>query len=636
MWVSHSNFKRKVKRKINQDIEPHEVFLDTMSEEKEGDHKIEVPLSAKILRWFLVVVFFVFASLFIKTFQFQVLEKEKYSVLAESNKFIFHSIKAERGVIYDSQGEQIVFNEPGYDLIYVKKNGFPEAERKRDFSEIASVAGINPEDKIEKDESLIIRNIDHKTLISLETRIDELEEFEIQKRAVRKYKDGEVFSHIIGYTGKISEEDLEKSKDYSLLDFTGRSGIEKTYEDYLKKKAGKLRMERNALGDILSEKVVSFAESGNSLKLWLNADLQRKIYETLSKKLEDLGASKAVAVALNPNNGGVLSMVSLPSFDNNIFSKTEENSKEIVDLLSAKENPLFNRVVSGQYATGSIIKPLIALAVLEEGIIAADKKINCTGKISIPHRYDPEITYEYKDWSVHGMTDLGKAIAESCNVYFYTVGGGYKEQEGLGPSKIKEYLNLFNWAKKTNIDIPGEEEGFIPSSEWKEEVKGEGWWDGDTYNLSIGQGDMAITPLQVAVSFVAIANGGTLYKPQVVKEIVEGKEIDPLVLKSNLILIDKDNLQAVREGMRRGVTGVDAPQASSMILNSLPVSAAAKTGTAQTPLSNHHHNWVTVFAPYENPEIVLTIMIENVKDVQAAVLPVAREVLNYYFKDYEK
>jgi penicillin-binding protein 2 len=304
------------------------------------------------------------------------------------------------------------------------------------------------------------------------------------------------------------------------------------------------------------------------------------------------------------------------------------------NLLKDEEEPLFNRAITGKYATGSTIKPLIAAAALEEGIIQDSKSLNCKGKITIPHRYDPEISYDYKDWSTHGWTDIRKAIAESCNVFFFTIGGGYERQQGLGPTRIKEYLELFNWGNETGIDIPNENKGFIPSPEWKKQVKQEGWWDGDTYNLSIGQGDIMITPLQVAVSFAAIANKGTLYKPKAVKEILDSEKnliekVEPEIIRQGFI--NPENLAVVRQGMRKAVTGINAPQASSVLLNSLPVSSAAKTGTAQTGLPNHYHNWITVFAPYDDPKIVLTIMIENVYQAQVAALPTAKEILNWYF-----
>jgi len=229
---------------------------------------------------------------------------------------------------------------------------------------------------------------------------------------------------------------------------------------------------------------------------------------------------------------------------------------------------------------------------------------------------------------------MKKAIAESCNVYFYTVGGGYENQEGLGPSRIKEYLELFGWGKKTGIDLPAEANGLIPFPDWKKEVKKENWWDGDTYNLSIGQGDIKVTPIQVAAAFVAIANKGTLYKPKVVKQIVDSEKnliekIRPEILRENFI--NPENLEIVRQGMRMAVTGEGSPYASSVLLNSLPVPAAAKTGTAETFRPDYYHNWVAVFAPYDDPEIVLIIMIEDVKGLQSAVLPVAKEVLRWYF-----
>jgi penicillin-binding protein 2 len=228
---------------------------------------------------------------------------------------------------------------------------------------------------------------------------------------------------------------------------------------------------------------------------------------------------------------------------------------------------------------------------------------------------------------------MRKAIAESCDVYFYTIGGGYGDQQGLGPTKIKEYLKIYGWGDKTGIDLPEEVAGFVPDKEWKKKTFGQGWWDGDTYNLSIGQGFLQISPLEVVTAFSAIANGGKLLQPQVVKSIVDSEknvvqDFQPKIIRENFI--NPENLQIVREGMRQAVTGKNSPQASAVILNSLPVSAAAKTGTAEVG-GDRYHNWVTVFAPYEDPQIVLTIVIENIKGAQVAALPVAREVLNWYF-----
>jgi len=634
-------FLKKFKKHSSQDIEPQEVFLDNLAKKKEEEmgvsiKKLEVPLSQKVLLGFLVFNLILMLILFGKTFQLQVLKHKEFSVLAQGNKYIINFIKADRGIIYDKNGVQVVFNKPSFDLI-LNKSKLPE-EKESVLRKIAQIIEKDYEDlkkEVEENHDIVIlSNLDHQKLILLETKIQDLPGFKIEKNTVREYE--ESFSHLIGYTGRINDQKLKDNNEvYSSSDYIGVVGVEKSYEEILRKNPGKLRIERDALGNQISKEVISLPESGKSLVLHLDFELQKKVEEELKKTLERVGSKKGVGIALDPKNGGVLALVSLPSFDNNLFSK-DQDAKILEDLLKDEEEPLFNRAITGKYAAGSTIKPLIAAAALEEEIIPASKSLNCKGKITIPHRYDPEISYEYKDWSTHGWTDVRKAIAESCNVFFFTIGGGYEKQKGLGPTRIKKYLELFNWGNETGIDIPNENKGFIPSPEWKEQVKQEGWWDGDTYNLSIGQGDIMITPLQVAVSFAAIANKGTLYQPKVVKKIIDSeknliKEIKPEIIRQNFINLE--NLDIVRQGMRKAVTGIDAPQASSILLNSLPVTSAAKTGTAQTGLPNYYHNWITVFAPYDDPEIVLTIMIENVYQAQVAALPTAREVLRWYFNE---
>ncbi len=410
--------------------------------------------------------------------------------------------------------------------------------------------------------------------------------------------------------------------------------MEKSYEEVLRKNPGKLRVEKDALGNLISQEIISLPESGKSLVLWLDSELQTKMKEELEKQAKIVGTEKAVALAMDPKTGGILAMVSLPSFDNNLFQRGADQ-KALNSLLNDPEKILLNRVIAGLYPVGSTIKPLIASAALEEKIISPDKKINDDqGFIVIPNPWDSSSPTIKKDWTIHGWTDMRKAIAESCNVYFYTVGGGYEDQQGLGPTRIKKYLQLFGWGDKTGIDLLEEEiAGFVPDKEWKKKKYNEPWVDGDTYNLSIGQGFVKTTPLEVVTAFSAIANNGKLLQPQAVQKIVDSdkkpiEEFSPKIIRENFI--DPANLQIVREGMRQAVTGQNSPQASSIVLNSLPVSAAAKTGTAELG-GDRYHNWVTVFAPYDDPQIVLTVMLENVKGVQAAALPVARSVLEWYF-----
>jgi len=611
-FLSLRRFRRRnnVRFAFKEDIEPHEILLDSLAEKKEkqlglSEKRFEVPLLRVIIQGFFVFCFLIISFLLFKTFQLQVVEGKDFVQLAERNKFIIHQIQAERGVIYDRNMEQLVFNKSTFDLVCGEE---------------------------------VVKNLSHQDLILFEARNGEDSDCRIEKNVVREYKEGEVFAQVLGYTAKINNEELTLAPEfYSVSDYVGRTGVESYYERYLRKNPGKLRVERDVFGQALSQEILSLPESGESLVLWLDADLQRKLSEELEKKYKELGAKGAVAVAMDPKTGGIMALVSLPSFDNNLFQKGAD-AASLQSLLddSQKLNPLFNRAISGRYLTGSTIKPLIASAALQEQIIAPQEQIYSAGYIEVPHQYNPEIVYRFNDWTVHGWVDMRKAIAQSSNVYFYSIGGGYGEQEGLGPTKIKEYLKLFGWTERTGIDLPSEAAGFVPDIEWKRNTLGEGWWDGNTYYLSIGQEYLQITPLEVVTSIAAIANGGKLLKPQVVREIISGssgefevvEEFKPEVLRENFI--DPENLEVVREGMRQAVTGFNSPQASAVILNSLPVNSAAKTGTAELG-QDRYHNWITVFAPYEDPEIVLTVMVENVKGVQAAVLPVAKEVLEWYF-----
>jgi len=502
------------------------------------------------------------------------------------------------------------------------------------------------EDRIKNGQEPTIENIDHKLLIILEARISDFPGCEIVSRPIREYVRGAGLSHLLGYMGKISPDEWKAASDiYSINDYVGRSGLEQFYESVLRKDPGKLRIERDAKGNIISRDVSVSPESGDSVQLWLDYGLQEKLQQTLAAQLKNLGLARGAAVALNPKTGGVLAMVSFPDYDNNVFS--QHNREEIQKLVDdRKTNALLNRVIGGRYLTGSTIKPFIAAAALQEGVITADKNINCQGRISVQSQYDPENIYYFNDNHIHGQTNMYKAIAESCNVYFYTIGGGYEDQKGLGPTRIKKYLDLFGWEKPTSIDLPGEIAGFVPDAAWKKEkfagTQDQNWTDGNTYWLSIGQEFIGITPIEVAAAYAAIANGGTLYQPQMVMSVVDNQKNlveakTPVVLNQNFI--DPKNLEMVREGMRHGVNGVNAPLASSLTLNSLPVAVAAKTGTAQLRKGADGKDllnaWVAAFAPYDDPQIMLVVLAEDVHEGTVAVLPVAKEVLNWYFSPKE-
>jgi len=628
-----------------QELEPQEVFLDGLAQKRQKNSdmrelKFEVPPSKNTLVGLLIFSLVVLLVLFGKTFQLNVFEGKDFTSIAERNFARITPIRANRGIIYDQSFEKLVSNLPSFDLVLDKRDLLKdEGQKTKEIETVARIIGKNVQ-ALEKEiadskemKMLVSENLDHETLIILETEIHNLAGFQIEKNTVRNYLDGSFFSQVLGYTGRINAEEFKElgEKNYFISDYLGKQGLEKSYEKVLRGKPGIFEIQKDAAGKKIKEGMISQPEPGQSLVLWLDADLQKKLQQELSRVIQDIGIKKAAAVAMDPKTGGVLALVSLPSFDNNIFSQglSEETFQKIIN---DPAQPLFNRATSGKYASGSSIKPLVATAALEEKIISPDKQIYSEGFINIVNQYHPDIVYTYHDTAPPGWVDMRKAIAISCNVYFYTIGGGYKDQKGLGSTRLKNYLNLFGWGQKTGIDLPQEAQGLVPDHVWKEENIGEPWSTGDTYNLSIGQGYLQVTPLQLAAAFVAIANDGNLFKPQLVKKIISGspdsfetiEEIPPALIRT--LPIDSENLQVVREGMRQGVT-----YGSSAILNSLPVKAAAKTGTAQTNKNNVYINWVTVFAPYDDPQIVLTVMIEGVPGLRAASLLVANETLRWYF-----
>ncbi|MFH1780559.1 MAG: penicillin-binding protein 2 [Candidatus Nealsonbacteria bacterium] len=623
--------RRQAKFKIQRpqkEIEFHEVLLDSLAQKRQrevglSEQKLEVLLPQKLLQALWVGFLILTLMLFGKTAQLQVLERDDLVQASENNRYVIRLIQAQRGVLYDKNMTQMVFNKPSFDLI-CRPTDLPEDENDREkifktISEIVQKDYENLSQKINVSnlaEVTIAENLDYKTLILFEARSHELPGFETKNNTVREYVSGPVFSHLIGYQRKTGE----------------KKGLEQYYDDILKANSGELQVKRDVFGNPIDKEIIEQPSPGQSLVLYLDADLQKKLTEAMEAVMKKIGAKSGAAVALDPKTGGVLAMVSFPTFDNNLFSQNMSQDQWNA-INSNAQHPLFNRAISGSYVVGSVIKPLIASAALQEKVILPEKRMYCEGKIEIPNPWDSSIITIKKDWTTHGWTDMKKAIAESCDVYFYTIGGGFGNQEGLGPTKIKQYLELFGWGQETGIDLPEETKGFVPDKAWKKETWGQAWWDGDTYNLSIGQGFLQITPLEVANAIAAIANGGILYKPHVVKEVLDNnknivKEVTPEIIRQGFI--DSQNLEIVREGMRQAVTGVNSPQASAVLLNSLPVKVAAKTGTAELG-GDVYQNWVTVFAPYDDPQIVLTVVIERVKGVQVTSLPVVQEVLNWYF-----
>lgn len=599
----------------------------------------------------------VFVSILLgRTAWLQIVRGDYYAAMADGNRIRIERIEPKRGVIYDRNKKTLVRNQANF-LLYFIPADLPSDKQELDkiISEICRIDDTLKKEELESQLLTIPRrsleafqplfitdNIDYEKAMELYLRSADWPGVVMSNATRREYlpvgnkffldeeKKEEysslAFSHLLGYAGKISSEELEKSGDeYLPIDYIGKMGIEYFWESELKGISGKKQIEVDALGK--EKKIIGKKEAVDGRNLLLSIDLEKqlKLEEIIAKHLFELKLSKASAVFLDPNNGEILAMVSLPSYNNNLFAKGI-SSKDYAGLINHPDRPLFNRAVSGEFPAGSTFKPVMLAAALEERVISEDTAFVSTGGLRIGQWFFP-------DWRAggHGRTDARKAISDSVNTFFYYIGGGYNDFTGLGVERIVEYARKFGLGAQTGIDLPGEASGFLPSKEWKKEVKGEQWYIGDTYHLSIGQGDLLATPLQVAVFTSVFANGGKLYRPHLVKELMSGDDRVDKVIETSPVredFIDDYNMKVVREGMRQTVTA-----GSGRRLSILPVSVAGKTGTAQWSSTKENHAWFAGFAPYEKPEIAFVILIEEGKEGSTAAVPIVYDYLSWYFKD---
>ncbi len=603
----------------------------------------------KLYLIFFILIFFI-SILFARTAWLQVVRGDYYYSIAEGNRIRIERIEPKRGIIYDRNGNTLVRNKANFVLYFIPidlprddvKTMLTNPERTEIFSKISEITTKISLEELEKVydsvkigslESyrplFVLDNIDYENAIKIYLEADRMPGVVVSNKIKREYNlYSMTLSHILGYTGKISREELDRSSDeYSLIDYIGKMGIEYFWENELKGINGRKQIEVDALG--YEKKIISKteAEDGHNLVLSLDIVMQKKMEEIIISYLEKLDLGKASAVILDPNNGEVLTLVSYPSYNNNAFARGI-TQKEYSALLEHPDNPLFNRAISGEFPSGSTIKPVMAAAALEEGVITEKTSFLSTGGIGIGRWYFP-------DWRAggHGITDVRKAIAQSVNTFFYYIGGGYDDFRGLGLERIIEYEEKFGLGAQTGIDLAGEADGFLPSREWKKEVKNEPWYIGDTYHLSIGQGDLLATPLQVANFTAFFANGGTMYRPHLIKQILSGDDeilanIEGEVVRNNFI--NDYNVEVVRQGMRRTVTG-----GSARSLSTLPVTSAGKTGTAQWSSVKDNHAWYMGFAPYENPELAFTVLVEEGKEGSGVTVQIMKEFLEWYYTEYK-
>ncbi|MGB6896933.1 MAG: penicillin-binding protein 2, partial [Dehalococcoidia bacterium] len=453
----------------------------------------------------------------------------------------------------------------------------------------------------------------------------------------RRYIEGPLLAHVLGYVGRLDEAEYVELRDrgYELNDRIGKTGVEAAYESMLRGVPGRKQVEVDASGREIRTLNSLAPRPGHSVVLALDLDLQRKVTEILQGAMGS--STNAAAVVMDVRSGEVLATVSLPSFDNNLFSG-EIDEAQLQRLLDDPAKPLVNHAIAEMYPPGSTFKQVTGVAALQEGIATPSTTITSRGYITVPNQYNPEVVYVFRDWAALGTLNFYGGVAMSSDVYFYYLAGGYYQQgveifRGLGASRLASYARAFGLGAPTGIDLPGESPGLVPDPRWKEQTLGEPWVTGDTYNFGIGQGYLATTPLQMVRVTAAIANGGDVLVPRLVREVVDadGRLVRPFerVVQRHLE-VSPDNLAIFREAMRQAASWGTARRGA------VPgVSVAGKTGTAEfgLPLANgqyESHGWFTGFAPFEDPQVAVVVFLEKGNgSIDAA--PAAAKILDYYF-----
>lgn len=411
--------------------------------------------------------------------------------------------------------------------------------------------------------------------------------------AHRAYYPGGGFGHVLGY---LSYPQKDTSGNYFQERYEGLDGVEKVYDGMLQGINGLKIVETDARHVPQAESIFEPPEGGGDVTVTLDAGLQQKLFSLIEERAHDSGYRGGSAVIIDVNTGDILALTNYPEYDPEVLASGTATSVQAYTEDSAK--PFLNRAVSGLYTPGSIIKPFIAAAALEEGIINPSKQILSTGSLTLANPYNPSLSSVFNDWKAHGYVDLRRALAVSSNVYFFEIGGGFGDQPGLGITKINTYVRKFGFGEPTGFPLAPERTGTVPNPAWKQEIFDDEWRLGDTYNTAIGQYGFQVTPLQAVRGIAAIANGGLLVTPSILTN-------DATTAVS--VGIRAPTLSIVREGMRMAVT-----EGTAGGLSMPEVAVAAKTGTAELGTAKEYVNsWVVGFFPYEKPKYAFVVMMER-------------------------
>jgi len=582
-----------------------------------------------------IFVLAVFLILMARLYYLQVVKGAEFRRLSQNNCVRLQSIAPARGLIFDRNSYLMVDNRPSFNVSIVLEDA---KDPEKVLSKLAAILGVDCQDLLAKLDVgkgwpsfkpiLLRRDLDRDAIAVVESHKLDLPGILITVEPIRHYVEGKRASHLIGYLGEISEDELD-SGDFPGNrggDFIGQFGIEKSYESYFRGKPGKRQVQVDALGQVKRVLKTEPAEAGKNVYLTLDIGLQRKTEEMFAEKV-------GAAVAMDPSNGHILAMVSSPAFNPNAF--VEGMSFEAWnELVNDKFHPMGNKAIQGQYPPGSIYKIVTAMAgLVEEGVIDEDTQYYCPGYYRYGNR-----TYRCWRRGGHGSVEITKAIAQSCDVFFFQVG------EELGVDRLARYARACGLGNPTGIELDNEASGLVPTSAWKLRKIGVPWQGGETLSVAIGQGFNLVTPMQMVSLTAALANGGMRYKPLLVKRIedIYGKVqfIEPEPLGK---LPVSDDILRLLKGALVGV--INTRRGTGRIARIEGIEVAGKTGTAQViamkedhdevpvdevPYRFRDHAWFVAFAPVSAPKIAVSVLVEHGGHGGSTAGPIAREMIKEY------
>lgn len=680
----------------------------------------------EVVDWRVRVTYLIMAALalifVVKLFSLQILQGEEYLEQANENRFSFVNNPAPRGVIYDVNGTPLVRNIPSFN-VNITPALLPDsqAEIEEIYRRLSEATGVPIDQEgepaapcvpgrgirqlVEEGASLrpfdpwpIACDIDERTARILAEKQVDMPGVSIEAVPVRDYTTGELTADLIGFLGPIPASEVEFWIEQGFIadrDKVGYAGVEVSYQDVLAGRNGLKLVEKDVAGlEIREVGAGNPPIPGNSLRLTIDTRLQTHAYTALKNRMEflnrfagDIRTTIGAVIAMNPQTGEILAMVSIPSYENNRMARfiPEYYFRQ---LTQDPSTPLLNHAVSSTFPPGSSFKMVTAVGALNEGVVTPQQRLFDPGKITISNVYfpnDPGTAKDFVCWKDdgHGEVDFVHGIAFSCNVYFYKIGGGFEDevQQGLGIQRLGIYARALGYGGSLGIDLPGEDDGLIPDEDWKRINLGESWSTGDTYNTVVGQGFVGSTPLQVLTSIATLANGGKVMWPHIGNEILDGEgnviqRFEPCVLwdisdeqltptnqvgagcetlpedalasirtsrsefTTTDVIVDPEVIRLAQEGMRLVVTEGTAEDYAQLE----NISSGGKTGTGEfcdttafnkglcEPGNWPTHSWYTAFAPFENPEIIVTAFVYNGGEGAVTSGPIVRQVLEAYFE----